>query len=159
MRDCSAKRPIRHRRVEAGSIRGERPRVGGLVDRLAGGFPGAMAGLLVDPQDPWLIAELCGPERRDIFEAVGRPTRSSVSAAVTRITASACFPECAMTSLIGLPFYVLQQRFVFGKTMLLAHAGLTSTPCNPNEGGPFRQGCYWRNHSSDGSNQSWSDKN
>ncbi len=71
-----------------------------------------------------------------------------------------CFPECAMTSLIGLPFYVLQQRFAFGETMLLAHAGLTSTSCNSNEGGRFRQGTYCRNYNSDGiSNQIWSDKN
>jgi len=29
-----------------------------------------------------------------------------------------------MTSLMGLPFDVLQQRFTFGETMLLADAGL-----------------------------------
>lgn len=53
-------------------MRGERPRVGDRRDRLAGGLPGAMASPPVDLQDPRLIAELCGLERRDIFEAVGR---------------------------------------------------------------------------------------
>ncbi|CUX55050.1 hypothetical protein AGR3A_Lc140146 [Agrobacterium tomkonis CFBP 6623] len=51
-----------------------------------------------------------------------------------------CFPEWSMTSLMGLPFDVLQQRFTFGETMLLADAGLTSTPRNSDEGGHFLAG-------------------